>query len=89
MGVRMKIRELSTGKTVASTWNTNTFACWRTVEPVIADWYECSPDDIEIVEDENGAGDFVTANGVRVAEIEETRDLASLRAVRPLAQAAE
>lgn len=69
MGVRFSVTELDTGKTIASTWNLGETDCWFTVEPVIAEWFSVSTDDVGIESDEEGHGDFVTVNGKRVGEI--------------------
>lgn len=67
MGVTLKVTDLSTGKTIASTWNTGERECWITAKPVIAQWFGVAVDEVSILDTEDG--DVVTVDGKIVAEM--------------------
>jgi hypothetical protein len=70
---------------VFSTGNPTLNASWDWIKNSVANEFECSPDDLDLIDDEDG--DFVVLNGEKIVEVcagmlrNEARPLVQLREV--------
>lgn len=67
--MKILVTDIATGNVVHRAWYQRIGHCWEPTQRVVAEWYECERDDVDL-DDADGGNDTISVKGRVVAKVE-------------------